>query len=233
MTLKITNDHNRFKSIVKGKIRENLRRFMSNGELIGKQGDKKISIPLPQIELPRFKFNSQQQGGVGQGEGEPGDPVGGSPQEGEGNGKAGSESAEHSLEVDVTIDELAEILGEELGLPRIEPKGRKNLDARKYKYTGIQKIGPESLRHTRRTFKQALKRQIVSGSYSGNNPVIIPVKEDKRFRTYKEEYIPESSAAIIYMMDVSGSMGDEQKQIVRIETFWLETWLKAHYQGLD
>ena len=29
------------------------------------------------------------------------------------------------------------------------------------------------------------------------------------------------------MMDVSGSMGEEQKEIVRIESFWIDTWLKS------
>ena len=35
------------------------------------------------------------------------------------------------------------------------------------------------------------------------------------------------------MMDVSGSMTDEQKEIVRIEAFWIDTWIKAHYQGVE
>jgi hypothetical protein len=35
------------------------------------------------------------------------------------------------------------------------------------------------------------------------------------------------------MMDVSGSMGDEQKEIVRIESFWIDTWLRHQYQGLE
>ena len=35
------------------------------------------------------------------------------------------------------------------------------------------------------------------------------------------------------MMDVSGSMGDEQKENVRIESFWIDTWLKAQYKGLE
>ena len=34
-------------------------------------------------------------------------------------------------------------------------------------------------------------------------------------------------------MDVSGSMTDEQKEIVRIEAFWIDTWIKAHYQGVE
>ena len=35
------------------------------------------------------------------------------------------------------------------------------------------------------------------------------------------------------MMDVSGSMGDEQKEIVRIESFWIDTWLRSNYKGLE
>ena len=35
------------------------------------------------------------------------------------------------------------------------------------------------------------------------------------------------------MMDVSGSMGDEQKEIVRIESFWIDTWLRHQYKGLE
>ncbi len=35
------------------------------------------------------------------------------------------------------------------------------------------------------------------------------------------------------MMDVSGSMGDEQKEIVRIESFWIDAWLQKQYKGLE
>ena len=35
------------------------------------------------------------------------------------------------------------------------------------------------------------------------------------------------------MMDVSGSMGNEQKEIVRIESFWLDTWLRSQYENLE
>ena len=46
-------------------------------------------------------------------------------------------------------------------------------------------------------------------------------------------WIPESNAVIIYIMDVSGSMGDEQKEMVRIESFWIDTWLQSQYEGLE
>ena len=62
--------------------------------------------------------------------------------------------------------------------------------------------------------------------------MIIPTREDRRYRSYRLQNLPETNAVIIYMMDVSGSMGDEQKEIVRIESFWLDTWLRHQYKGL-
>jgi uncharacterized protein len=230
--MKMESDLNRFRKIVRGKIKGELRRFISNGDLIGRQGKKSVTIPLPRIDIPRFQFGSGEQGGTGQGEGEVGDQVGeGQPQPGE--GEAGDQEGQHSLEVEVTLEELAEILGEELELPNIENKGKKNLEDKEYKYTGILKQGPESLRHFKRTYKEALKRSISSGTYDPDNPVIIPIKEDKRYRSYKVTNKPVANAVIIYMMDVSGSMGDEQKEIVRLTSFWLDTWLSTQYEGLE
>jgi uncharacterized sporulation protein YeaH/YhbH (DUF444 family) len=44
---------------------------------------------------------------------------------------------------------------------------------------------------------------------------------------------PQSNALIVYMMDVSGSMGDEQKELVRLEAFWIDTWLRRNYEGIE
>jgi uncharacterized sporulation protein YeaH/YhbH (DUF444 family) len=44
---------------------------------------------------------------------------------------------------------------------------------------------------------------------------------------------PQSNAVIIYMMDVSGSMGDEQKELVRLEAFWIDAWLRRNYEGIE
>jgi uncharacterized protein len=233
MSLRIQNDHARFKDIVRGKIKQNLKHYIKKGELIGKQGKDKITIPVPRIDLPQFRFGDKSQGGVGQGDGEPGDPLPGQPQDGPGGpGQAGQDPGEHALEVDVTMDELAAMLGEELELPRIEPKGSK-LVTNRIKYTGVNTVGPESLRHFKRTYKQALRRQISMGTYDPKNPVIVPIRDDRRYRTWKIETKPQANAVIVYMMDVSGSMGEEQKEIVRIESFWLDAWLRMNYDGLE
>src|SRR5882757_3199482 len=170
MTMKIDNDLSRFKQIVKGKIRDNLKKYVTHGEMIGRKGGDIVSIPIPQLDVPHFKYGKNGSGGVGQGAGENGTPVGKGEDEQPGSGKAGSDPGGHIVEVDVSLDELAEILGNELQLPRIEPKGRDNLTTEKVRYSSIRQTGPESLRHFRRTYMQALKRQISSKTYDAVSP---------------------------------------------------------------
>lgn len=230
--MKIDRDQERFRQIVRGKIRENLRKYVSHGEMIGRKGRDLVSIPIPQLDVPHFRYGQNNSGGTGQGEGEPGQPIGsGEPQPG--SGQAGSDPGQHILEVDVSLDELAQILGDELELPRIEPKGTANISEEKSRYNSIRKTGPESLRHFKRTYMQALRRQISQNAYDPNRPLVVPIGEDKRYRSWTVDPQPMANAAIIYMMDVSGSMTDEQKELVRIEAFWIDTWLKTQYDGIE
>ncbi|HVJ80168.1 MAG TPA: DUF444 family protein [Planctomycetia bacterium] len=231
MAQKIERDVARFKEIVRGKLRQDLKKYVSRGEMIGKRGKDLVSIPLPQLDIPHFRYGKNGKGGVSSGEGQPGQPV--SSPDDEGGKEAGDGPGGHILEVDVPLSELAEILGEELALPRIEPKGKPNLVHAKDKYTGISTTGPESLRHFKRTYKRALRRHIATNTYSAADPRIVPIREDQRYKTWKKVVEPEANAVVIYMMDVSGSMGDEQKEIVRIESFWIDAWLRSQYKGID
>ncbi len=231
MVKRIDRDVSRFRKIVRGRVKKNLKKYITRGEMIGKKGKDFVSIPIHQVNIPRFRLNGKKMGGVGQGEGDVGTPVGrgGDPMA----GPAGDAPGRHVLEVDIGLDELAEMLGEELELPNIKPKGKHNITSEKLRYTGISDKGPESLRHFKRTYKQALRRQIIAQSYNQDDPVIVPIREDRRYRTWKTSSEPDSNAVIIYMMDVSGSMGDEQKEIVRTESFWIDTWLHHQYDNIE
>ena len=230
----IQRDTRRFKQIVRGRIRENLRKYITHGEMIGRKGRDIVSIPVPQLDVPRFRFGKNGSGGVGQGDGEVGDPVG-KPGQGQGAGSgAGSEpGGGHFLEVEISLDELAEMLGDELELPRIQPKGTATIEAEKSKYNSIRQTGPESLRHFRRTYLRALRRQITTGEYQPRDPRVVPVKQDKQYRSWNDIPNPQVNAAVIYLMDVSGSMTDEQKEIVRTEAFWIDAWLGRQYRGVE
>lgn len=227
MVNKIEQDHQRFRQIVRGTIRKDLRRFLSRGELIGREGKRSVSIPVHDIDTPTFRYGDNS-GGVGMGEGQEGQSVG---QQRKGQG--GEQEGRHILEVDVSLEELADILAEELSLPRIKPRGQHKITTIRDKFTGIRPVGPASLRSFKRTYREALKRQLAVGTYDPKNPVIIPIKNDLRFRTWNEVKKPQSNAVIVYMMDVSGSMGDEQKELVRLEAFWIDTWLRRNYEGIE
>ena len=228
----IKRDHSRFRKIIKGKIRDNLRRYVSQGEMPIPKGDGQFKVPMPHIDTPRFKFGEKQQGGVGQGEGNQGDPVDG--QEGEpGQGEVGQGEGKKELEVDLSLQELAAILGDELALPKIEPKGKKSIQSQRDKYTSIGTTGPNSLKHYKRSYREALKREIAQGTYDPKNPNVVPIRRDMRFRASDVKVEFENSAVVIYMMDVSGSMGDEQKEIVRTESFWINLWLKSQYKNIE
>ena len=94
-----------------------------------------------------------------------------------GKSQGGTEPGQHIMEVDLSLDELADILAEELKLPRIEPKGKHRITTIRDKYSGIRRVGPESLRHFKRSFKEALKRQIMIGDYDPDHPIIIPQRK--------------------------------------------------------
>lgn len=225
MISSIEQDHQRFRQIVRGKIRKDLRKFLSRGELIGKEGRRFVSIPVHDIDIPTFRYGDNA-GGVGMGEGDEGESAGN-------KGQGGEQEGKHILEVDVSLEELADILAEELQLPRIKPKGAHRITTIRDKYTGIRPIGPASLRHFKRTYREALKRQLAMGLYDPDHPIVVPIRHDLRFRSWNEVRKPQSNAAIVYMMDVSGSMGDEQKELVRLEAFWIDTWLRRNYEGIE
>jgi uncharacterized protein len=229
MVSKIEQDHQRFRQIVRGKIRKDLRKFLSRGELLGREGKRTVSIPVHDIDIPTFRFGDNS-GGVGMGEGEEGQSVG---QSGSGKGQGGEQDGHHILEVDVPLEELADILAEELCLPRIKPRGEHRITTVRDKYSGIRPVGPAALRHFKRTYREALKRQLSMGMYDPDNPVIVPIRHDLRYRSWNEVKKPQSNAVIVYMMDVSGSMGDEQKELVRLEAFWIDTWLRRNYEGIE
>ena len=206
---RIERDRARFREIVRGKLRRDLRKYLSTGELIGRQGGHSVSVPVPQIELPRFRYGDNSKQGVGQGPGEEGEPVSGEAGEGEGAGAAGEAEGQHILEVDVELEELAAMLGDELELPDIRP------------------------RHFKRTYKRALRRTMAAGEWDPARPEVVPVREDEFYRMHRSCPRPDSSAVIFHMMDVSGSMGREQKEIVRIKAFWIDTWLRSQYENLE
>jgi len=226
MILKIEKDHQRFRQIVKGRIREDLRKFLTKGELIGKEGKHLISIPVRGIELPHFRYGDNSQG-VGAGDGKEGDVVG-KGQPGQGKSQGGNDPGQHIMEVDLTLDELADILAEELKLPRIEPKGKHRITTIREKYSSLRRVGPESLRHFKRSFKEARKLQIMLGDYDPDNPVIIPQKKDIRYRSWNIRQFNVMSITLRLMQNSSF-----KKTRCRAAVFFRSVFFSAVYRHAE
>ena len=134
----------------------------------------------------------------------------------------------------MSLDELAEILGDELQLPRIEPKGESNITEEKHRYNTIRSTGPDSLQTLQAVLREGIAAANCDRKLRSCKATCDPrSRDDMRYRSYTSIPQPQAAAAIIYMMDVSGSMTDEQKAVVRTEAFWIDTWLQSQYDGIE
>ncbi len=225
---KIARDHKRFQEIVKGKAREDLRRYLDypEGIVFNDKGDK-IKIPMPRLDLPRFRFKQGEVGGVSYGDGEEGDPLGNNNPRG--SGKAGEDSSGFGDYFEITLDEFAEILGEEWELPRLEPKEKGETNEFEKKYRSIRSVGPKSLRDYRRTYKNALRRMVSSGYYNVNDPLVTPIPSDEVYRSWKDVPLPNVKTQTFFIRDVSGSVGPMETVLIQHMCFILQTWITHCY----
>lgn len=246
MRRRIRKDHQRFKRIIKGRIREDLQELISRGSLVGKKGGGTVKIPVKDIDIPEFRYDPRSAGGIGSGEREVGRPIrpgqtGTEPQPGTAPGR-------HFPEVEIELEEFAKILGEELELPRIKPKGGRTSLEESSTYKDRTLTGPETLLIKKRAYKKGLLRKALmkppeTGDFSGEiEPVpvpprgqftVTPVKEDKEYLYPEETEESEIKAVIFFMRDISGSMTGEKTEIIRQENYLIDVWLQANYPEVE
>ena len=135
-------DLERYQGILKGRAREDLKKFKTPGEMFGVKGGKIVSIPVPKIGIPHFTRGSGKGGGAGQGEGKEGDVIGqpGDAKPGKG---AGSGPGEHIQEIFVpmTLSEIAETIIKDRKLPYLKPKGYGVAKEKSIRWNTKSKVG--------------------------------------------------------------------------------------------
>lgn len=240
MPKRIQEDHKKFRDVVSGRTRKELKRLIKSGAIVRhRPKGGKITISIPQIDIPHFVHGDTGEG-IGRGPGKEGDIIGRDPQPGKGN-KAGDQEAE-GIHIQIDMDDVLKFMEEELKLPFMKPKPNETFEEIKIKYNDISRVGLNSLRHTRRTMKEALKRlamggkldelQLVPGA-SVPMKVITPIKQDFRYRQYREIKIPASNAVIFFARDCSGSMDDYRCDIVSDMAWWIDCWIRKFYKRVD
>jgi hypothetical protein len=238
MPRRITEDHKEFRDVVGGKIRQSLGKFIKTGKIFKTRGNGKISVTIPRIEIPHIVFGDGGESGIARGEGKDGETIGREPS---GQGQAGDSEGE-GIVVNISMEEVLKFMQNELSLPNLQPKENDVFDEIKIKYNNIAPVGPESLRHNKKTWLQALKRTLSEGKQQEpvdvpgcETPmsVIQPIPQDKRYRQYKEIKKPSSNALIIYARDGSGSMDENKCNIVSDVSWWLDIWIRRFYKKVD
>jgi uncharacterized sporulation protein YeaH/YhbH (DUF444 family) len=240
MPKRIQEDHKKFRDVISGRSRRELKKLIKSGAIVRRRPKGgKVNISIPQIDIPHFVFGDMGEG-VGRGPGKDGDVIGRDPKPGQGGGGAGQGEAE-GITISIDMEDVLKFMEDELRLPKMKPKPNETFEDIKIKYNDISKVGLNSLRHIRRTMKEALKRsmmmksqliKIVPGSQVPIK-VITPIKADFRYRQYKEEKIPSSNAVIFFARDCSGSMDDYRCDVVSDMSWWLDCWIRKFYKRVD
>ncbi|WP_430503800.1 YeaH/YhbH family protein [Haloparvum sp. PAK95] len=160
----LKDDRRRFAEIGEER-REDLADFITHGDLGRSRGDA-VRIPIKIVDLPAFEYDRRDQGGVGQGDAEVGDPVEvpeAEPDDGDGNGdedgdEPGDEPGEHEY-YEMDPEEFAQELDEELGLD-LEPKGKQVVEETEGDFTDVARTGPHSTLDVEHFFREGLKRKL-------------------------------------------------------------------------
>lgn len=213
MWRKMDESLKRFHDIIKKSVRRDLLRHIIRGDFLVKPGTKNVVVPWPEkIVLPHFHYGNQ--GGVSQGNQGPG---------------RGEEETKHFKNSEMPLTDIVDMLGEQLALPNMLPKDKTTGQEEKIKYNSRSLSGPRSLIHKKATLKEALKRMIASGHYNPADPKLIIAPPDRRFRSFRSYPQNADQAVIFFMADISGSVDLAGWEIILIESFWIEQWIKKFY----
>lgn len=213
---------------VREAVKENLPDLLSGEDVITKPGNRTVLVPVKFLEHARLRLadpGSRQ--GAGQGQGQPGDVLqpgreqGGEPREG------GTANGEVRFVVEMKIDEIIDWLWEELKLPELKPKRTATMDEPTYVREGLDRHGARSRLDRRKTIKEAVKRRAVQ-----RNPVPI-TNDDLRFRQLVKRAAPATNAAVIFALDVSGSMDEAQRRLAKTFFFFALQGIRRQYAKVE
>lgn len=230
---KANEDQISHNKLMKEAIKDNLSDLITEESIIFPSDNSNIKLKVKFLDDYTFKFNIDKQKFVGHGNGNTkvGDIVG----EVFRNSKTSSKyiinkdnTGEEIHEVEVTLDEIEEILFSELEIPNLLNK-RNVISLKKEEYyNDVRKLGLLKNIDKRRTIIENMKRNCINREKT-NSKISI---EDLRFYYLKEKKIF-SKAVIIAMMDISGSMGDFEKNIAKTFYFWMVRFIRNKYEFVE
>jgi sporulation protein YhbH len=227
-------DQSRHKEKVQDAIKQQMGDLIVDESIVLSDGKKATKIPMRSLEEFRFRFdyNKKNQTGQSNKKMQTGDILAREQarKAGSGNGPgAGDEPGIDIYEAEITYDDLAAILFEELKLPNLDDKKRPLIAHDKPEFKDVRKKGLMSNIDKKRTLLESIKRQ----SLLGKDRELRITPDDLRFKTWDTHPNFETNAVILAMMDTSGSMGQFEKYISRTFFFWMVRFLRKKYENVE
>jgi uncharacterized protein len=213
---------------IRDAVREHLPQIISGSDIIN-DGSRTVRVPVRMLEHYRFKLlASGESQGVGQGKAKPGDQLGQANQSaGPGQkGAGGKERGGTELLLEFKVDDVIEWLWEDLQLPNLHPRVGPSEEL-EWKREGWDKRGARSRLDRRRSLKESVKRRALDE----NSPAF--TDEDLRFRQLSRRRQPAVRAVVFFLLDVSGSMAERDRQLAKTFFFWVAAGLRREYHLVD
>ncbi|MBX5466697.1 MAG: DUF444 family protein [Firmicutes bacterium] len=179
-----------------------------------------VRIPQEWLKEPAFRYRDGE-------ERETSLPPG--PRAEEGLVRPGLGAGEAVWDVEIDAAEVEAVALAELGLPWLRARGAALIPAASVTFEGLATTGPWSRLDRRRSLREAWIRQARTGL---GGPVRLR-PPDLRFRRWADAEAPRHQAVVIAMRDVSGSMGDFKKRMVRLFSHWMLRFLRSRYEAVE
>ena len=167
------SDRSRHRKKIEKAIKESIKDVVAEESIIGQNGKKKIRIPVRGIKEHRFVYGSNEKNKqVGSAPGKDlrkGQRIGHRRRQRQSAGdKPGNKPGEEMYEIEMSLEELAEYLFNDLELPELEKKNFKFTTQEKMKRKGKRPYGIRPRLSKKETIKQKIRRKkaaIKAGSY--------------------------------------------------------------------
>jgi len=234
------SDRRRHKHKIEKAIKEGLNDIVAEESIIGKDGKKKIRIPVRGIKEYRFVYGENENNKkVGSAPGKDitrGQKVGQRQKKGKATGnKPGNDPGEEYYEVEITLDELTKYLFDDLELPDMAKKSLKKVETEKIKRSGYRPNGIIPRLDKKKTAIARIKRKKAASRREDfdEDKKFSYVDDDLTYRHFKNVKKPCSNAVIFFVMDISGSMTTKKKFMARSFYFLLYHFIRSKYENTE
>jgi uncharacterized sporulation protein YeaH/YhbH (DUF444 family) len=211
---------------VRAAVREKLPELIAGSDVLPR-ADSTVQVPVRFLEHSRFRLRDPgESGGVGQGDGKPGDVLASPADQEQGKGAGGNDEGGYQFVLELKIDDIVDWLWEELKLPNLKVKSGA-MRNEEFTREGWSKRGVRSRLDRRRSLKEAIKRR----SIQRDAPAF--TDDDLRYRQLALRQKPATEAVVFFAMDVSSSMTDRDRRLAKTFFFWVVQGLRRQYTHIE